>query len=327
MARSLCSNQGIRFGRGTKHVAVRTVQEALNNKGAQPQLSVDGDFGKRTERAVLKFQMDEERVQGVTGGIVDPQTLFVLRVLESVSEQIRKAPIPEHVETNDWQIKLGYDRISLGQTTVGPNLGQVTPATGSAFKLYGFETLLGGRIENVKGTWIFHGKDDPDRGDVTKNECALLVQAFGCGRTRNWRRGPHVRALRHIPRGTVVATLRDGVYYSDHSGRSHVGIFDSFISGANGQPKGFRMFDQSNGNDIKLRDFNFFDAYDRSKMVEKPKGKSGDLTIPVYGPNNELLGYTVIEDPFYAKNKFRWTSIGDEYYVMYSNDEPNLVIL
>ena len=42
-----------------------------------------------------------------------------------------------------------------------------------------------------------------------------------------WRRGPQVCTFKpgELPVGTVIATLRDDIYHSDYSGRSHVGIY------------------------------------------------------------------------------------------------------
>jgi len=62
---------------------------------------------------------------------------------------------------------------------------------------------------------------------VDKSECAALVQSLGVSNTRFWRRGPRVQSM--LPAqpapGTVIATLGTGVYLSDYSGQSHVGIF------------------------------------------------------------------------------------------------------
>jgi hypothetical protein len=325
MFHSVCERDQAALMRGDRHVAVQTIQDALNKRGASPRLAVDGDFGKHTESATTKFQIANMGMDGVTGGVMCGVTMRALGVGMRVQEQISRAPV--HQDTADWQSKLKYDRISLGSVVIDPITGQYTAAVGLGWRLDGYKSLVGGRIENKNHVWIFHGPDDPDRSAAGKNECALLVQGFGCGPTSQWRRGPQVRACDHIPSGTVIATLRDGVYYSDHSGRSHVGIFDSFVYGKDGKKTGFRMYDQSNGSNIGLSNYKFYDSYDRDAMVEKPKGKNGDLTIPVYDDNKKLLGFTVIEDDFYKTNKYRWISVGDEYYVMYNNGKSNLVML
>ena len=250
-----------RLKRGDKHAAVGTVQRALNRSGATPALDEDGDFGGRTEAATLRFQAASPRVRGVIGGVVCFTTLEALYVLPVVSEQLKAAPLPQHIDNRDWASKIRHRRINLGSMTVNPNTRMVEPCTGNGFLLEGFEHLVGGRMEYNKAGefWVFHNREDLDRASAAKNECALLVQSFGVDKTRNWRRGPQVRALLALTRGTVIATLRDGVYYSDHSGRSHVGIFDSFIIGKDGKRTGFRMYDQSNGADIKLSTYQFYD--------------------------------------------------------------------
>jgi hypothetical protein len=58
-----------------------------------------------------------------------------------------------------------------------------------------------------------------------KSECAALVQSFGVSNTNRWRRGPRVQDIETLEPGTVIATLGSGVYLSDYSGKSHVGIF------------------------------------------------------------------------------------------------------
>ncbi|OYW99679.1 MAG: hypothetical protein B7Z14_11285, partial [Bosea sp. 32-68-6] len=62
-------------------------------------------------------------------------------------------------------------------------------------------------------------------------------------------------------------------------------------------------------------------------VEKKTKSNHGDLTIPVYDDAHRLLGYTVIEHDYYKSHKFKRIGIGDEYYVMYSTTEPNLVML
>ncbi|OYW59661.1 MAG: hypothetical protein B7Z40_21215 [Bosea sp. 12-68-7] len=321
MARPVCDPREPKLLRGDKHAAVRIVQDALNRRGSR--LAVDGDFGGHTERVVKKFQHDMERVQGATAGVVGLSTLNALGITRPVRDMLVKAP-PKHVEGNDWHGKLGFSRVSLGGMSVDPNTRRPVPAIGTGWVLSGHESLVGGRITNSDQVWHFHDAEDPDRTTIRNNECALLAQAFGCGGTRYWRRGPHVRSLAHLPRGTVIATLRDGVYWNDHSGRSHVGIFDGFLP----KKKGFRMYDQSNGANIALRDYAFYDSYDPDEVVEKKtKSNHGDLTIPVYDDAHRLLGYTVIEHDYYKSHKFKRIGIGDEYYVMYSTTEPNLVML
>lgn len=318
---------------GYRHGAVRFMQEALNRNGAK--VAVDGDFGDKTLVAVTRFQMDCERVQGVTGGVAGMQTLQCLGVLNKVAESLARAPPPppppQHLDTTEWRAGIGFERINYGQSAIDPNTGKVVAAIGTGWVFSGHQKLVGGRVNNVKGVWLFHGVDDPDRSTIKNNECALFPQCCGAAGsglelgTNQWRRGPQVRSLRRIAPGTMIATLRDGVYLNDHSGRSHVGIFESF-TGPPGKPTGFRMYDQSNGRNIALTTYKFFDKYDPNEIVSKV-GSKGDLTIPVYGDNHELLGFTVIEHSYYKNHKFRRIGIGDEYYVVYTNGQTNRVML
>jgi hypothetical protein len=86
------------------------------------------------------------------------------------------------------------------------------------------------------------------------SECAALVQAFGVPNTNRWRRGPHVQDIAVLTPGTVIATLGTGVYLSDYSGKSHVGIFLGKTD------KGLVMLDQYRGGEgtvgIRLKPFN-----------------------------------------------------------------------
>ena len=61
--------------------------------------------------------------------------------------------------------------------------------------------------------------------------------------------------------------------------------------------------------------------------MRSSNSRYGDFTIPVYDDNQKLLGFAVIDDPYYKNHKYKWVGIGDEYYVVYSNSLPNLVMI
>jgi peptidoglycan hydrolase-like protein with peptidoglycan-binding domain len=62
------SNLPAQVGPGSTGEAVRELQRALNSKGANPQLAVDGDFGPKTLAAVLAFQKAHSLiVDGIVG--------------------------------------------------------------------------------------------------------------------------------------------------------------------------------------------------------------------------------------------------------------------
>lgn len=140
-----------------------------------------------------------------------------------------------------------------------------SPVSGySTFRISNYDLAVGGRVaffsfkEKTTGRevykWRFFDKSNPLRTAVNNNECALMAQGLGQAApvpgTGEWRRGPKVTDLPEIEPGTLVATLEDGVYYSDHSGRSHVGIFVSKTADT------MTLVDQWNGADIGRHDRN-----------------------------------------------------------------------
>lgn len=311
----------IELVKGDKHPAVGILQQALNDAGARPKLEVDSDFGKHTKAAVVEYQKRTPSLNGVFGGIVCFKTMEALAIRPKVRELVSKQPLV-HVETENWAKKLGASRLRFSDYSINPLTGKLELIPGMAWQLSGYKSLIGGRIDNPNRVFTFHSKDDPDRKEVRKNECALLVQAFGCGGTRFWRRGPQVKACPDIPVGTVIATLRDGVYYSDHSGRSHVGIFLSK------DDRGIKMIDQWNGRDIGLSYRKYDPRRNGDELTRRRKtSKYDDMTIPVPAPDGSHLGYTVAHIPTMKKYQYTWVSDADEYYVMYSNETPNLEII
>jgi hypothetical protein len=322
MSRSECEG-GIYISRGAKHVAVRDVQAALNKERLGQPLAVDGDFGRYTEAAVQKLQLREPSLNLVIAGVVGPQELDYLTLTHKLKLQLGSL---RHVGDNNWKIGLSTSRMNLGGMVVDPRTGAPAIAIGEGFVLKGYETLKGGRINCPNGVWTFHSPGDPDRNFISNNECALLVQGISkfVGGTRTWRRGPQVRALAArkaaLPIGTVIATLRDGYYNNDHSGRSHVGIFHGWTY-KGGVINGFKLFEQSNGSNIGVSTKLFVDKYDRDELTKrKSPSKHGDYTIPVYDPvTGVFLGLTTITDDFYKHYRHNVISIGDEYHVVYSN--------
>jgi hypothetical protein len=129
-------------------------------------------------------------------------------------------------------------------------------------------------------------KGDRLYGDaIPKSECAALPQALKVSNTSQWRRGPRVQDVDFIAPGTVIATLQEGVYLSDYSGKSHVGIFLAK------NKDGLIMLDQwiGEGGDlgIRFRRFNLepgkpraFDAaryfFDPTISYRKPVVKDGE---------------------------------------------------
>jgi hypothetical protein len=145
-----------------------------------------------------------------------------------------------------------------------------------------------------------------------KSECAALVQAFGVPNTNRWRRGPHVQDIASLTPGTVIATLGTGVYLSDYSGMSHVGIFLGKTD------KGLFMLDQYRGGDgkvgIRLKQFNA-----PHKITKVPPSEFLDPNFSYRMPVVEKDGSTsYARDYSLATVRLRVgiTGDGSEYYVL-----------
>ena len=113
---------------------------------------------------------------------------------------------------------------------------------GSAYRIVELDKLLralgldraaagGDKVSDKRIAWLDGGWLMVPDGHVLYgaaeegSECAALVQSLGVPSTDRWRRGPRVQDIEFLEPGTVVATLGSGVYLSDYSGMSHVGIF------------------------------------------------------------------------------------------------------
>ena len=136
-----------------------------------------------------------------------------------------------------------------------------------------------------------------------KNECASYVQYFGIPNTKTWLRGPRVCDFKpgELPEGTVIATLRDGKYYSDYSGRSHVGIYLShddyatYLSSKSGS-LGVKIMEQYNGHKI-WRDVKRYSV--EANEVGKPSPKCWTDT-----------------DGVVRDKRVSWGKDGEEYYIL-----------
>jgi hypothetical protein len=311
----------IELMKGDKHPAVGVLQKALNDAGAMPKLAVDNDFGKLTKEAVRHYQERTPHRSPRIGGIMCFEELEALHIQRQVQELVAKQPLV-HVETENWKKNLSFKRFRLSEYSVNPNTGKAEAVPGMAWQLSGYESLIGGRIDLYNGVFSFHSKKDPDRVERGKNECALLVQAFGCPKTSFWRRGPQVKTCPVIPVGTVIATLRDGVYYSDHSGRSHVGIFISRSA------NGITMIDQWNGRDIGTTPRAYDAKQDGTQMVKREnRSQYDDITLPAPACEGPSRGFTIAHLPMMRDYKFKWVGDGDEYYVMYSDNNASLKLV
>lgn len=152
-----------------------------------------------------------------------------------------------------------------------------------------------------------HNIIEPPAGALAgvKNECAQFVQYFGVPRTTTWRKGPRVCDFKpgELPEGTVVATLRDEKYYSDYSGRSHVGIYlshddySTYLTTKN-KSAGVTIMDQWNGVRIERR----------TKKYAADANADGNLL-------KEGKTWTDIQGVSHNK-RVKWSEDGEEYYVL-----------
>jgi hypothetical protein len=134
------------------------------------------------------------------------------------------------------------------------------------------------------------------------SECVHLVKYFGVPYTGTWRRGPQVCHFKpgELPVGTVIATLRDDVYHSDYSGRSHVGIYlghddyGAFLAGRS-KTTGVRMSNQWNGQVVQ----------DSTKAYAIEADAYGGASKKAWNNNGKMV-----------KNRLSWTKDGEEYFVV-----------
>ncbi len=172
---------------------------------------------------------------------------------------------------------------------------------GQGYVIKDFSKFEGGAIQLLPKQVIVQAQDAMPQG--LKNECAQFVQYFGIPNTRSWKRGPRVCDFKpsELPVGTVVATLRDGKYYSDYSGRSHVGIYlshDDYSSylESSSSSAGVTLLDQWNGTRIG--------KHSKKYMAE----------ADAVG-NKSKKSWTDSSGIVHTK-RVKWTSDGEEYYVL-----------
>lgn len=137
------------------------------------------------------------------------------------------------------------------------------------------------------------------------NQCVSFVRYFGLPQTKTWKKGPRVCDFKpgELPKGVVIATLRDGVYYSDSSGRSHVGIYikhDAYQSYLESRTagSGVVMMDQYHkaAIDFRLKKY-AVDADADGRPAKKPWADSEGVV---------------------HKNRVKWVDDGEEYFVVMS---------
>ena len=135
------------------------------------------------------------------------------------------------------------------------------------------------------------------------NQCVSFVRYFGLPQTKSWKKGPRVCDFKpgQLPKGTVIATLRDSIYYSDSSGRSHVGIYikhDDYQSYLESKAVGSAlvMMDQYHRAAIRYREKMYsVNAEDDGKPAKKPWTDTKGIA---------------------HENRVKWVDDGEEYFVV-----------
>jgi hypothetical protein len=193
--------------------------------------------------------------------------------------------VPAIVSRSDFG---NFERVSYGGYPVG-----------RAYVIKNFRRWQYGGIQLLPSRRIV--QPGSTRPSGMRNECAQFVQYFGVSNTRTWRRGPRVcdMPVGSLAEGTVIATMRDGVYHSDYSGRSHVGIYLRHDPYTNGRSSGgVWMMDQYNGAPIDQR----------CKYYAVDGNSDGKPT----------RAWTDADGVRHT-NRVNWTRDGEEYYVLLTN--------
>jgi peptidoglycan hydrolase-like protein with peptidoglycan-binding domain len=317
--------------KGSSGPAVRELQGNLRALGHGTR--VDGSFGPETEKAVRAFQASSRLP---VDGVVGPRTRNAL--LGAKTPRIGNDPF-DPADLARWLSGLGRQASDWWNGSgepapaaqAQPRPGRAAPsqasrpATGSrgappvvspgqnrqfsrlsfpgyegrAWLLKDFNRFRGMQVQLLPNKVVRQFAATPK----LRNECAQFVQLFGVPNTRSWRRGPQVCHLApgELPVGTVVATLRDGRYFSDYSGRSHVGIYlghDDFgeYRRTGSKTAGVTLLDQYNGVRIDRR----VKAYAADANAQGAKSKKAWV---------DSAGHR-------QTNRVSWVKDGEEYFVL-----------
>lgn len=315
--------------KGAKGIAVRELQGLLNSRFHRVRLKVDGDFGEGTEAAVKDFQ----KLVGLTAdGIAGPRTQAALH--QAAAEHLNgfdPISLIDLVAFFNSLEQVGKHLLKpLGNMNVRPPASkepppQISPKakksdwrafTRASFPGYEGQSYIvrsdtyskfeGGAIQLLPRKVVVGKGEDMPAG--LKNECAQFVQYFGIPVTGTWRRGPRVCDFGPgtLPIGTVVATLRDGGYHSDYSGRSHVGIYLSH------EDYSQYLTTSDTGSGVVL-----MDQYNGARIARRKKRYSVDADAE---GKKSKRAWTDSEGNKREK-RVNWVQDGEEYYVLLTTKE------
>jgi hypothetical protein len=207
------------FNRSTKPAAM-----TLKHKLPHGRLPDGGEIDWRT-RLVMGI---DEKLAGDDAILLPDAVVAKLSPLTAL--ELKAAPPREHYVGNAYRVE-NLDKLLAALGLTERRVGTVSTKR--------IAPLDEGRFLVPEGHALYAAARE-------KSECAALVQSLGVPNTNRWRRGPHVQDIEALAPGTVIATLGEGVYLSDYSGKSHVGIF------LDKTRHGLVMLDQWAGSDGKL---------------------------------------------------------------------------
>ncbi|RYY77061.1 MAG: peptidoglycan-binding protein [Gammaproteobacteria bacterium] len=322
--------------KGDKGKAVREIQGLLNSRAGKIVLNPDGDFGGKTETFVKEFQT---KMKLKADGVVGPKTWQALHNEALKSQFDNCFTVHDWFSLTDLQKffnglapnssqnknsqnpKPSTPKAQLGKTSDTPKSTDIISAPaivkqtdfknyrrisfhgyiGQGYVIKDFRKFEGGAIQLIPEIKIIQSDDRLPGG--FRNECASYVQYFGVPNTKTWLRGPRVCDFKpgELPEGIVVATLRDGKYYSDYSGRSHVGIYLSHDD--------YSTYLETKS---KISGVNLLDQWNGVKIAKR--GKAYSVEADELGSN---LTKPWSDSKGVGRNKrVKWGSDGEEYYVL-----------
>jgi hypothetical protein len=290
--------------KGYRGLLVRELQGCLNTASGVLKLKPDGDFGAKTEAVVKEFQT---AMRLKSDGMVGPKTWQAIR-----GNMHKRVLLPDMLSTADldkffdslpdsisWDLTTGKAPVTKKDNKNFSRIG-FAGYSGQGYVIKDFKKFQDCAIQLLpKVVVIGNGESIPL---TLKNECVHFVQYFGVKNTKTWRRGPRVCDFRpgELQEGTVIATLRDGEYHSDYSGRSHVGIYLSHDS-----------YEQYLKSKSKTAAVWMMDQYNGNKIMARPKRYFIDANMPGAPTKkwNDSQGIA-------RSRRVNWGRDGEEYYVL-----------
>jgi hypothetical protein len=297
------------------------LSEQMGHRFGSPTFSLPptGPFDFNLRTWVKRFQEDLNRKKRRTvpeTGEVDWKTRHFMGIDEALADDDAVQPPREIAAATLFALTATELEAASGERLTGrayrvKDLDKLLSALGLTDARV--NTVSDKRIAPLEDGYLVVPEDHTlYRSAADKSECAALVQSLGVPHTKRWRRGPRVQDVEALPPGTVIATLGSGVYLSDYSGKSHVGIF------LRQDDLGLVMLDQFRGGSGKLGiRYKKFGAKHKKTRV-----KASRYINPGYSYRMEVVGKdgkkTYARDYSLDTVRYRESITGDgsEYYVL-----------